>query len=149
MTPCFQCKVVWVQSLVGELRSHMLHGQKKKNFIHWTFYICVVCCASIMFPSSHFSGLPLVRLALGRQYSCKQPFACMTLTAVLVRSSLEATQPDRVRAQSSFAVGFLSLRGFGVARSFSHWSVNKENSHQGAYGDFPFFLEEALQPKVF
>ena len=24
---------------------------------HWTFFICVVCCATIMFPSSHFLGL--------------------------------------------------------------------------------------------
>ena len=139
MTPCFQCKVVWVQSLVGELRSHMSHGQKKKNFIHWTLYICVICCASIMFPSSHFLGLLLVRLALERQYSCKQSFACMTLELAVLVSSLEATQPDRVRAQSSFAVGFLTLHGFGVVRSFSHRSVNKENSHQGAKGDFPFF----------
>ena len=80
----------------------------------------MVCYASIMFPSSHFLGLLLVSLALECQYSCKQPFACMAITAVLVRSSLEATQPDLVRAQSSFAVDFLTLRGFGLARSFSH-----------------------------
>ena len=29
-TPCFQRGGAWVQSLVGELRSHMLIGQKKK-----------------------------------------------------------------------------------------------------------------------
>ena len=120
MTLWFQCKGVWVQSLVGELRSHMSHGRKKKNFIHWTFFIRMVCCASIMFPSSHFLGLLLVSLASECQYSCKQPFARMTITAVLVRSSLEATKPDLLRAQSSFALDFLTLRRLGLARSFSH-----------------------------
>ena len=28
----------WVQSLVGELRSHMLHGQKKKKKVMFTLY---------------------------------------------------------------------------------------------------------------
>ena len=28
-TPCFLCGRIWVLSLVGELRSRVLHGQKK------------------------------------------------------------------------------------------------------------------------
>ena len=28
-TPCFQCSGVWVQSLVGEIRSHMMCVQPK------------------------------------------------------------------------------------------------------------------------